>query len=185
MIRQRAQHLISRISVVKTAKNGGRGNAINHFQHRSTRSSSKFSSTRAVSTLSSSASSEHDNSSLWNATNAVALLAAAATAAFVASDSSAVTTDGCGIVGVIGTKKHSDAREFLLDGLTILKNRGYDSAGIATLPSIGGDFTISKYASDGNKADSIELVAKNSKHLGHSTGIAHTRWYVVTRSKDC
>lgn len=170
---------------MKTAKNGGRGNAINHFQHRSTRSSSKFSSTRAVSTLSSSASSEHDNASLWNATNAVALLAAAATAAFVASDSSAVTTDCCGIVGVIGTKKHSDAREFLLDGLTILKNRGYDSAGIATLPSIGGDFTISKYASDGNKADSIELVAKNSKHLGHSTGIAHTRWYVVTRSKDC
>jgi len=161
---------------VKTAKNGGRGNAINHFQHRSTKSSSKFSSTRAVSTISSSASSEHENASLWNAANAAALLAAAITTAFVTSDSSAVTTDCCGIVGVIGTKQHSDAREFLLDGLTILKNRGYDSAGIATLPSIGGDFTISKYASDGNKADSIELVAKNSKHLGHSTGIAHTRW---------
>jgi len=103
--------------------------------------------------------------------------AAAATTAFATFENSpAVTTDCCGIVGVIGTDKHKDAREFLLDGLTILKNRGYDSAGIATVPSDGGDFSISKYASDGDKADSIELVTKNSKHLGHSLGIAHTRW---------
>jgi len=177
MIRQRAQYLISRASAVKTAKNGGRWNAVSNFQHRLTRSSAKLSYTRAVSTLSSTASSESDSSSVWNAMNVVTLVAAAAAVtAFATSDSAAVTTDCCGIVGVIGTKKHSDAREFLLDGLTILKNRGYDSAGIATLPSIGGDISISKYASDGDKADSIELVAKHSKHLGHSVGIAHTRW---------
>lgn len=166
---------------MKTAKTGGRsGSAINHFQHRST-TSSTLSSTRAVSTLSSSTSSESDHSPLWNATNLAALVAAAAaTTAFATSDS--VTTDCCGIVGVIGTSKHTDAREFLLDGLTILKNRGYDSAGIATVPSNGGALSISKYASDGDKADSIELVAKNSKHLGHSMGIAHTRWYVITKN---
>ncbi len=107
--------------------------------------------------------------------------AAAATSAFATFEDSAVTTDCCGIVGVIGTDKHKDAREFLLDGLTILKNRGYDSAGIATVPSDGGEFSISKYASDGDKADSIELVAKNSKHLGHTLGIAHTRWYVTNQ----
>jgi len=175
MIRRRAQYLISRASVLKPAKNGGRGNVINHFQHRST-SSVKLSSVRAVSTLSSPVSSE-SNSSLWNTANAAALIiAAAATTAFAASDSAAIKTGCCGIVGVIGTKNHSNAREFLLDGLTILKNRGYDSAGIATLSSTGGNLSISKYASDGDKADSIELVAKNSKHLGHSLGIAHTRW---------
>jgi len=175
MIRRRAQYLISRASVLKPAKNGGRGNVINHFQHRST-SSVKLSSVRAVSTLSSPVSSE-SNSSVWNTANAAALIiAAAATTAFAASDSAAIKTGCCGIVGVIGTKNHSNAREFLLDGLTILKNRGYDSAGIATLPSTGGNLSISKYASEGDKADSIELVAKNSKHLGHSLGIAHTRW---------
>jgi len=175
MIRQRAQYLISRASVLKTTKCGGRGKVVNHFQHRST-SSVKLSSVRAVSTLSSRVSSESD-SSVWNAANAAALIAAAAaTTAFAASDSAAIKTDCCGIVGVIGTGKHTDAREFLLDGLTILKNRGYDSAGIATLPSTGGNLAISKYASDGDKADSIELVSKNSRHLGHSLGIAHTRW---------
>ena len=137
-----------------------------------------------MSTLPSRVSSESD-SSVWNAANAAALIAAAAaTTAFAASDSAAIKTDCCGIVGVIGTGKHTDAREFLLDGLTILKNRGYDSAGIATLPSTGGNLAISKYASDGDKADSIELVSKNSRHLGHSLGIAHTRWYVLATSKD-
>ena len=84
--------------------------------------------------------------------------------------------DCCGIVGVVGTEKHGDAREFLLDGLTILKNRGYDSAGIATLSHEGGDPHITKYASDGDKADSINLVRDHSTTAGHSLGIAHTRW---------
>ena len=85
-------------------------------------------------------------------------------------------TDCCGIVGVVGTAEHTDAREFLLDGLTILKNRGYDSAGIATVPHTGGDMHVTKFASDGDKADSIELVKKHSHPLGHTLGIAHTRW---------
>lgn len=88
------------------------------------------------------------------------------------------TTDCCGIVGVVGTSEHADAREFLLDGLTILKNRGYDSAGIATVPAKGGEMHITKFASDGDKADSIELVGNHSHSLGHTLGIAHTRWCV-------
>jgi glucosamine--fructose-6-phosphate aminotransferase (isomerizing) len=67
----------------------------------------------------------------------------------------------------------------LLEGLTILKNRGYDSAGIATIPITGGDLQVTKFASDGDKADSIELVADHSQHHGHTLGIAHTRWCVV------
>jgi glucosamine--fructose-6-phosphate aminotransferase (isomerizing) len=70
-------------------------------------------------------------------------------------------------------------REFLLEGLTVLKNRGYDSAGIATMASTpGSPLAITKFASDGDKADSIELVKQKSQMIseGHSTGIAHTRW---------
>ena len=84
--------------------------------------------------------------------------------------------DCCGIIGVIGTEEHKDAREFLLDGLTILKNRGYDSAGLATISEGGDEMTIAKYASDGNKADSIDLVRSRSQSQGHALGIAHTRW---------
>jgi len=185
MLRQRAQYLISRTSAVNTGKDRCHKNAANHFYHRSktglsAQLKSPNTSTRAVSTLLSSANtkSEEASSALWNATNAAALLAAAAaTTAFVAFDSTRrVTTDCCGIVGVIGTQENADAREFLLDGLTILKNRGYDSAGIATVPADGSGFSITKFASDGDNADSIELVAKHSQNHGHFTGIAHTRW---------
>ena len=86
------------------------------------------------------------------------------------------STDCCGIIGVVGTSEHADAREFLLDGLTILKNRGYDSAGIATVPFHGKEMHITKFASDGDKADSIDLVKAHSHSLGHTLGIAHTRW---------
>jgi glucosamine--fructose-6-phosphate aminotransferase (isomerizing) len=77
---------------------------------------------------------------------------------------------------VVGSKDHSDAREFLLDGLIILKNRGYDSAGIASIPNKGGELHVTKFASDGDKADSIELVRDHSHSMGHTLGIAHTRW---------
>lgn len=65
---------------------------------------------------------------------------------------------------------------FLLEGLTVLRNRGYDSAGIATVSPDQGMF-ITKYASDGEKADGVEMVEKHSsKSIGHHVGIAHTRW---------
>lgn len=106
-----------------------------------------------------------------------ALLAAAAVVtAAVVNTSDVQHTDCCGIIGVVGTTEHADAREFLLDGLTILKNRGYDSAGIATVPHEGGELLISKFASYGDKADSIELVKKHTVSHGHTLGIAHTRW---------
>ena len=45
----------------------------------------------------------------------------------------------CGIVGVVASpQKRSTgftAREYLIEGLTVLKNRGYDSAGVATVGS--------------------------------------------------
>lgn len=89
----------------------------------------------------------------------------------------AMTTDfaeNCGIVGVVGS---DDASGFILEGLTILRNRGYDSAGIATISEKGDELLITKYASKDSTADSIDLVKNHAaKHIGHFTGIGHTRW---------
>lgn len=113
----------------------------------------------------------HDASLKW-----MKMLAGAAAAGkFVSTLSDDKKANCCGIAGVIGTKDN-DARAFLLEGLTVLKNRGYDSAGIATL-SPSSAMTIAKYASDGDNADGIKLVEKHStSSIGHHVGIAHTRW---------
>ena len=102
------------------------------------------------------------------------LAVAAAASAFAASNQE--KADCCGIAGVVGGS--GDAREFLLEGLTILKNRGYDSAGIATMkPGSSEGLVVTKYASVGEKADGLETVREQSqKNKGHSIGIAHTRW---------
>lgn len=141
----------------------------------------------AVSTLASTASALSSSSSSFSSEEGRGRLLAAAALAGAATLSAwqhqhnqdMKTTDCCGIVGVVGSKDHADAREFLLDGLTILKNRGYDSAGVATVPADGGEMSITKFASDGDKADSIDLVGRHSHSLGHTLGIAHTRWYVL------
>mmetsp|Transcript_19140 Transcript_19140/g.45965 ORF Transcript_19140/g.45965 Transcript_19140/m.45965 type:complete len:712 (-) Transcript_19140:167-2302(-) len=81
----------------------------------------------------------------------------------------------CGIAGVVGAK--GDARDYLIEGLTILKNRGYDSAGIATMDEKNPSLIVTKHASEGEKADGLNLVDANTKnHPGHNIGIAHTRW---------
>ncbi len=83
--------------------------------------------------------SSYGHSGSYNSTNIdharYGLLAAAgaATAAAVSTNNeeNGYLAKCCGIAGVVGAK--GDAREYLIEGLTILKNRGYDSAGIATM----------------------------------------------------
>ena len=78
----------------------------------------------------------------------------------------------CGIIGFIGK---DDAVNYITDGLTILENRGYDSAGVATLAP-DGRITLSKFAS-GEGADAItHLKRVADRHVGHLLGIGHTRW---------
>lgn len=97
----------------------------------------------------------------------------AATTALAANDKK--NAKCCGIAGVVGAK--GDARDYLVEGLTILKNRGYDSAGIATMDEKNPSLVVTKYASEGEKADGLNLVdAKSSASNGHNIGIAHTRW---------
>jgi glucosamine--fructose-6-phosphate aminotransferase (isomerizing) len=102
------------------------------------------------------------------------LLAAGALATTaVVSDNKAAKC--CGIAGVVGAK--GDARDYLIEGLTILKNRGYDSAGICTMAENDPSLVVTKYASEGEKADGLNLVDQNSGvSKGHNIGIAHTRW---------
>lgn len=72
----------------------------------------------------------------------------------------------CGIVGYIGNQ---DARDILLDGLSNLEYRGYDSAGIALMNSDG----VHVFKEKGR----IEVLRKSVDPAVRSTqGIGHTRW---------
>ncbi|GAB3135443.1 glutamine--fructose-6-phosphate transaminase (isomerizing) [Tsukamurella serpentis] len=72
----------------------------------------------------------------------------------------------CGIVGYIGGQT---AVDILVDGLTQLEYRGYDSAGIAVLGPSGAK----RVRSMGRVRD---LEAALPKRLAGKTGIGHTRW---------
>ena len=76
----------------------------------------------------------------------------------------------CGIIGLIGNE---NVIPVIINGLKMLQNRGYDSAGI----SINKDNKIifRKYASS-NTSDSIKNLEENIKELSGCNGIGHTRW---------
>ena len=73
----------------------------------------------------------------------------------------------CGLVGYIGTQK---AVPILLDGLTKLEYRGYDSAGISTIEN--SKITITK---DKGRVKNLSELLKDSNSTS-TIGIAHTRW---------
>ena len=73
----------------------------------------------------------------------------------------------CGIVGYLG---HRQATEVLVEGLSKLEYRGYDSAGVAV--NTGSDLEIRKFK--GRLAILAEDLQKNPIHGG--LGIGHTRW---------
>lgn len=73
----------------------------------------------------------------------------------------------CGIVGYIGAR---DATPILVEGLSRLEYRGYDSAGIAVLE--GGKIHVSK--AKGRLKMLEEQLQKEPVH--GLTGIGHTRW---------
>ena len=81
----------------------------------------------------------------------------------------------CGIVGYVGDRQ---AAEFLLDGLSKLEYRGYDSAGIAVYE--GGSIRVEKSVG--------RLAALREQIKGHmpsgSLGIGHTRWATHGRPSD-
>ena len=81
----------------------------------------------------------------------------------------------CGIVGYIGEKK---AAPILLDGLTKLEYRGYDSAGIAV--DCGENIFIEKTV---GRLDALKDKLRNNLPDG-TVGIGHTRWATHGRPSD-
>ena len=88
----------------------------------------------------------------------------------------------CGITAYIG---EYPAFKYILEGLLILQNRGYDSAGITTLSLPNTDnkeqverqFITTKFANDPGTTNSIEKIKTNANHHdNHLLGIGHTRW---------
>lgn len=73
----------------------------------------------------------------------------------------------CGIVGYTGQR---EAQAILLDGLTRLEYRGYDSAGVATLS--GSDLHVRKAA---GRIAELGALLERQPASGNS-GISHTRW---------
>lgn len=72
----------------------------------------------------------------------------------------------CGIVGYIG--QQSIANDVVLDGLTTLEYRGYDSAGIALLQD-----TITVFKERGEVSELRKLLANTPTA---ATAVGHTRW---------
>ncbi|PKH57896.1 glutamine--fructose-6-phosphate transaminase (isomerizing) [Halomonas sp. Choline-3u-9] len=76
----------------------------------------------------------------------------------------------CGIVGAVSAK---DSTAFLLEGLSTLEYRGYDSAGLALLSGEQSS-GLQRARSKGRVAELAVLVKE--KALSGNVGIAHTRW---------
>lgn len=75
----------------------------------------------------------------------------------------------CGIVGYIGTKQ---AAPIILDGLSKLEYRGYDSAGMAIYDG-GGKINITKSV---GRLKILENITRGGETMPGVCGIGHTRW---------
>jgi glucosamine--fructose-6-phosphate aminotransferase (isomerizing) len=83
----------------------------------------------------------------------------------------------CGIVGYVGAQQ---AAPVLLEGLTRLEHRGYDSAGLAVLGgSSGPSLRVAKKA--GRVRDLSEAIPKR---FAGKVGIGHTRWATHGAAND-
>lgn len=75
----------------------------------------------------------------------------------------------CGIVGYIGTKQ---AAPIILDGLSKLEYRGYDSAGMAVYDGVG-KINITKSV---GRLKILENITRGGETMPGVCGIGHTRW---------
>lgn len=82
----------------------------------------------------------------------------------------------CGIIGYIG---NSEKKQILLDGLSELEYRGYDSAGIATLC----EDNLSIFKSAGKLKNLVEKCA-DFQSSGFGVAIGHTRWATHGKVSD-
>ncbi|WP_137288732.1 glutamine--fructose-6-phosphate transaminase (isomerizing) [Natronorubrum halophilum] len=76
----------------------------------------------------------------------------------------------CGIIGVAGSDGGPDAIDVLLEGLSALEYRGYDSAGVAL-----ADTPLEVYKARG-ELEALRSTVPAAELRGRTTGIGHTRW---------
>jgi glucosamine--fructose-6-phosphate aminotransferase (isomerizing) len=86
----------------------------------------------------------------------------------------------CGIIGFVGPNG-TDVTSILLEGLSKLEYRGYDSAGIAVLTSNG---TLELRRRAGKIANLMAIVENDSRPAAGPLGIGHTRWATHGRPND-
>ena len=86
----------------------------------------------------------------------------------------------CGIIGYVGPNG-TDVTSILLEGLSKLEYRGYDSAGIAVLTSNG---TLELRRRAGKIANLVAIVENGSRPEAGPLGIGHTRWATHGRPND-
>jgi glutamine---fructose-6-phosphate transaminase (isomerizing) len=86
----------------------------------------------------------------------------------------------CGIIGYVGPQG-TDVTTILLEGLSKLEYRGYDSAGIAVLTSNG---TLELRRRAGKIANLVTTVENDSRPEPGPLGIGHTRWATHGRPND-
>jgi glucosamine--fructose-6-phosphate aminotransferase (isomerizing) len=95
----------------------------------------------------------------------------------------------CGIAGFIGSfsgdSMENSAINFLLEGISILQNRGYDSAGCASICSKDSSIITTKYGTNGSQSPlELLIAAAPAIHVNNKVGIAHTRWATHGKSSD-
>jgi len=79
----------------------------------------------------------------------------------------------CGIIGYLGK---APFQNFVVNGLKLLQNRGYDSVGICTIED--GELKTTKFASTENSdaLQQLNTVVQEGVVKNTSIGIGHTRW---------
>ena len=76
----------------------------------------------------------------------------------------------CGIVGYVGVRQ---AAPILLDGLSRLESRGYDSAGIAVRDEQSAHIEVVKAQ---GRLTNLMQMTDSGRAVSGTCGIGHTRW---------